>query len=114
MVTRIKSSFLYGIKCFNILISASLMGSFIVRIQKNPIRYKLDVRKSPERQLETLFLKDLDLLAKAKLIERQDDGMTLLPTEYGRIMAKYYIRYDTANNILSMRSHASLRDCVST
>ncbi|KAJ3409168.1 Sec63 [Chytridiales sp. JEL 0842] len=90
-----------------------LKSSFLyVRIKKNPTRYKISVNDktvSPEKRLMTICMKDLELLANAKMVDQADDGMTLSPTEFGRIMAKYYIRFETARSIVELKPSPSLK-----
>ncbi|KAJ3288448.1 Sec63, partial [Borealophlyctis nickersoniae] len=95
-----------------------LKSSFLyVRIKKNPSRYKLkntgqaEGRLSAENRLETICLKDLELLHKNQLIVMSDDKTRVEPTEYGKAMAKYYLKYQTAVTVVQMQAKADLK-CV--
>ncbi|KAJ3072433.1 Sec63 [Podochytrium sp. JEL0797] len=99
-----------------------LKSTFLnVRISKNPSRYK-DPRQKPNAQqqnmsLETICMKDLNLLADAKLIEQRDDGMTVLPTDFGRVMARYYVRFETAKEMIGLQKAPSVKrllECLSS
>ena len=71
----------------------------LVRIRKNPQRYNLNIPGKPvsrntHHQLEAICVKDIGLLGQSNLINLTDEGMTVSPSELGRAMAKYYIRYE--------------------
>ncbi|KAI9350317.1 putative DEAD/DEAH box DNA helicase [Obelidium mucronatum] len=80
-----------------------LKSTFLnVRMSKNPIRYKdpRDKQGTQHMSLDKMCIRDLNLLAQARLIEQRDDGMTVVPTDFGRVMAKYYVRFETAKNVI--------------
>ncbi|KAJ3236462.1 ATP-dependent DNA helicase MER3 [Chytriomyces hyalinus] len=102
-----------------------LKSTFLnVRISKNPSRYQRQQGAPSSRtantsttSLENICLKDLSLLAQAHLIEQKDDGMRVLPTDYGRLMAKYYIRFETAKAVMDVKSSPTMRillECLSS
>ncbi|KAI8609747.1 hypothetical protein BC830DRAFT_1233124 [Chytriomyces sp. MP71] len=88
-----------------------LKSTFLnVRISKNPARYK-DPRDTSGKSssLDSIMLKDLSLLAESKLIEQRDEGMTVIPTDCGRAMAKLYIRFETAKAVMEVRESPTMR-----
>ncbi|KAJ3403232.1 Sec63 [Chytriomyces hyalinus] len=102
-----------------------LKSTFLnVRISKNPARYQRQqvpqsgrTSNTTATSLENICLKDLSLLAQARLIEQKDDGMRVLPTDYGRLMAKYYIRFETAKAVMDVKSSPTMRmilECLSS
>ncbi|KAI9324875.1 Sec63 Brl domain-containing protein [Zopfochytrium polystomum] len=94
-----------------------LQSSFLyVRIRKNPKRYKLassdNQKNSTREQLEAICVKDLDLLAEAHLIDLNTSDNSLNATDYGRAMAKYYVRFETARDIINLRRSPSIREVL--
>ncbi|TPX35525.1 hypothetical protein SmJEL517_g02136 [Synchytrium microbalum] len=95
-----------------------LKSSFLyVRIKKNPAHYKLKntttviAKLSAEKRLEGIYTTDMDLLRKKHLIAVSDDGHGLQPTEFGKIMAKYCLKFNTTVAILQV-SKAALKDVL--
>ncbi|KAI8830066.1 Sec63 Brl domain-containing protein [Chytriomyces cf. hyalinus JEL632] len=102
-----------------------LKSTFLnVRISKNPSRYQRQQVAPSDRtantaatSLENICFKDLSLLAQVRLIEQKDDGMRVLPTDYGRLMAKYYIRFETAKAVMDVKCSPTMRtllECLSS
>ncbi|KAJ3296393.1 Sec63 [Rhizoclosmatium sp. JEL0117] len=93
-----------------------LKSTFLnVRMSKNPTRYK-DPRDKQATSLDSMCMKDLNLLAQAQLIQQQDEGMTVSPTDFGRVMAKYYVRFETARDIIAISKGPSVKkllECLS-
>ncbi|KAJ3332458.1 Sec63 [Blyttiomyces sp. JEL0837] len=95
-----------------------LKSSFLyVRIQKNPARYKLDnvsAASSAENRLQSICVKDISQLAQARMLDQHDEGMTVVPTDFGKTMAKYYMRFETAKSFVQLKMKATLRDLLET
>ncbi|KAI8825871.1 Sec63 Brl domain-containing protein [Fimicolochytrium jonesii] len=98
-----------------------LQSSFLyVRMRKNPAYYKLkncsnvEGKLSAEKRLESICLRDIELLDKHSLITLSRSTQHLQTTEYGQAMAKYYIKYQTAVTILSMKEKGTLKDALET
>ncbi|KAJ3027622.1 Sec63 [Rhizophlyctis rosea] len=120
----LKSSFLYGKSSHkahlqtNAHCQASTPAK--VRIQKNPSHYKLknctasEGKLSAERRLESICMKDLELLQQNNLVANNPITHKLEATDFGRAMAKYYIKYQTAVTILQMPDRASLATVLET
>ncbi|KAI9092146.1 Sec63 Brl domain-containing protein [Phlyctochytrium arcticum] len=98
-----------------------LQSSFLyVRMKKNPGYYKLkncstvEGKLSAETRLESICLRDLELLSTHELVHMVDANKSLLATEYGKAMTKYYIKYQTAVSVLQMKPKATMRDALET
>ncbi|KAJ3160157.1 Sec63 [Geranomyces michiganensis] len=91
-----------------------------VRMRKNPAHYKLknctgaEGRLSAEQRLESICLRDLELLKTHGLIIMSPETGNLKATEIGESMARYYIKFATAVTVLKMRPKAGLSDALET
>ncbi|KAG8555734.1 hypothetical protein GDO81_017791, partial [Engystomops pustulosus] len=90
-----------------------------IRALKNPSHYGfpqgLD-RTGIEAKLQELCLRNLNALASVGLI-RMDEDINFKPTEHGKLMALYYIAFDTAkmfNNLQGKETLAELITLIST
>ncbi|KAG8907978.1 Sec63 [Tulasnella sp. 403] len=100
---------------------AWLHNSFLFqRLQKNPSHYALgkDQNQSWQQRLDDLVSDAVDSLCSSDLVMATQDQRgridTLAATEYGEIMSRYYIRYDTMKAILALPDKATLRDILET
>ena len=59
-----------------------------------------------------LCLKHLNMLEEAGLV-KMEDGFTLQPTETGRLMARYYVAFDSMNKFLGFNGKEDLATLVS-
>ncbi|KAI8922392.1 Sec63 Brl domain-containing protein [Powellomyces hirtus] len=98
-----------------------LQSSFLyVRMRKNPAHYKLkncsnvEGKLSAEKRLESICLRDLELLNTHGLVRLSEEQKTLETTAYGQSMMKYYIKFKTAVSVLQLQSKATLRDALET
>ncbi|TPX60937.1 hypothetical protein PhCBS80983_g01485 [Powellomyces hirtus] len=98
-----------------------LQSSFLyVRMRKNPAHYKLkncsnvEGKLSAEKRLESICLRDLELLNTHGLVRLLEEQKTLGTTAYGQSMMKYYIKFKTAVSVLQLQSKATLRDALET
>ncbi|KNC99300.1 uncharacterized protein SPPG_09286 [Spizellomyces punctatus DAOM BR117] len=98
-----------------------LQSSFLyVRMRNNPAHYKLkncsavEGKLSAERRLESICVRDLQLLNSHELVVMAEDQKRLDSTDYGRAMAKFYIKYQTAVTALQMKPKATLRNVLET
>ncbi|KAJ3029022.1 UNVERIFIED_CONTAM: Sec63 [Siphonaria sp. JEL0065] len=101
--------------CIEWLKSTFLNGVYL-RMSKNPARYKdpRDKQSSKQMSLDRMCMRDLNLLAQARLIEQRDDGMTMVSTDFGRVMAKYYVRFETARDmIVGIQKAPSMKQLLS-
>ncbi|XP_022802309.1 probable ATP-dependent DNA helicase HFM1, partial [Stylophora pistillata] len=92
-----------------------LKSTFLyIRILKNPTHYGIPQgleKEGLEQKLQDICLKSLNTLEKAGLV-KMDDGFDLMPTEPGRLMARYYIAYDSMKQFLNIKGTESLSDIV--
>ncbi|KAJ3116021.1 ATP-dependent DNA helicase MER3 [Physocladia obscura] len=89
-----------------------LKSTFLnVRIGKNPARYKdkREATATAKQSLDTICIKDLNLLAESQLITQYNEGMSFLPTDLARAMAKYYIKFETARAIIALPKGAGIK-----
>ncbi|XP_028920043.1 probable ATP-dependent DNA helicase HFM1 [Ornithorhynchus anatinus] len=85
-----------------------------IRALKNPAHYgfssSLD-KVGIEAKLQELCLKDLNALSSANLI-KMDEDVNFKPTEAGRLMAWYYIAFETVKKFGTMNGTETLSDLV--
>ncbi|TPX65577.1 hypothetical protein SpCBS45565_g05095 [Spizellomyces sp. 'palustris'] len=98
-----------------------LQSSFLyVRMRNNPAHYKLkncsavEGKLSAERRLESTVIASTSLLKSHELVAMAEDQKRLESTDYGRAMAKFYIKYKTAVTVLQMKPRATLRNVLET
>lgn len=85
-----------------------------VRMQKNPSYYcqqATDDGKSPLQVLRDVCGAALSDLGTHQLIATSDGGV-LSSTDFGEILSKYYISFDTMLQLLQLQ-HASIKDLLS-
>ncbi|KAJ3173414.1 Sec63 [Geranomyces variabilis] len=91
-----------------------------VRMRKNPAHYKLKNctgaagKLSAEQRLESICLRDLELLKEHGIMTMSPETGTLKATDIGESMARYYIKFATAVTVLKMRPRAGLADALET
>ena len=89
-----------------------LAGTFLfVRLRRNPTYYKLKEGASQEDEdelLRQICEKDIKLLQECGLVETEK----LASTQFGDAMARYYIRFDTMKNLLSLGPQAMMNQIV--
>ncbi|XP_071983610.1 probable ATP-dependent DNA helicase HFM1 isoform X2 [Engystomops pustulosus] len=85
-----------------------------IRALKNPSHYGfpqgLD-RTGIEAKLQELCLRNLNALASVGLI-RMDEDINFKPTEHGKLMALYYIAFDTAKMFNNLQGKETLADLI--
>ncbi|KAI9009744.1 Sec63 Brl domain-containing protein [Gaertneriomyces semiglobifer] len=96
-----------------------LRSTFLyVRMKRNPSYYKLkncstaEGRLSAEHRLESICLRDMDLLFENQLIHVSQDQRFIESTEFGQAMAKYYIKYQTAVRVINVKRSSTVRDAL--
>ncbi|KAF9265706.1 P-loop containing nucleoside triphosphate hydrolase protein, partial [Marasmius fiardii PR-910] len=94
-----------------------LKSSFLYRrIQKNPSHYSIDKgdNQTWEEKIDDIVTGGVQSLRDSELIMQVKDGdkETLLSTEFGDIMSRFYIRQNTMRSILALSENPSLRDVV--
>ncbi|KAJ5156273.1 hypothetical protein N7492_009076 [Penicillium capsulatum] len=85
-----------------------LAGTFLfVRLRRNPTYYKLKEGASEEDEDELLHQiceKDIKLLQECGLVGVEE----LRSTQFGDAMARYYVRFDTMKNLLSLQRQSTI------
>ncbi|GMH24878.1 hypothetical protein Nepgr_026721 [Nepenthes gracilis] len=86
-----------------------------VRMKKNPENYA--VRKGTsidriERHMQEICVQKVNELARTQMIWTDEDGFLLKPLEPGRLMTKYYLKFDTMKYIMQTDSNCSLEDIL--
>ncbi|KAM7268083.1 hypothetical protein ACFE04_010249 [Oxalis oulophora] len=89
-----------------------------VRIRKNPEKYsvrKVISRERIEKQMQgaVLMLK-VNELSDHQLIWTDEDGFLLKPLEPGKLMTKYYLKFDTMKHIMQTPANCSLEDALNS
>ena len=87
---------------------------FYVRVQKNPKQYGFPIgisKEEMERKLQELCVINLNALAKIKLVEMTED-IELKSTEAGRLMARFYVAYETMKNFSTLEGDEDLSGLV--
>jgi len=91
-----------------------LAGTFLnIRIRKNPTYYKFSCdrgSRDADERLEGVCERDIELLKSTKLIT-EDQRFTC--TEYGQVMSKYMIQFETMKLLLSIPKSAKMTQIVS-
>jgi ATP-dependent DNA helicase HFM1/MER3 len=92
-----------------------LKSTFLyIRIKKNPQYYNIPKglsMDSLEDKLQEMCLKDLHLLESNGLV-KMEDGFTLIPTEIGTLMARYYIAFQSMKRFINLNGNESLSELV--
>ena len=91
-----------------------LAGTFLyVRLDKNPGFYKLD-GDAPDQDLdnriERICKRDVGLLQETSLVTPTEK---LSCTEFGDAMARYYVKFETMQSLLSLKPRSKMSDIVS-
>ena len=92
-----------------------LAGTFLfVRLGHNPDHYKLDgnaIGQDLNNRIERVCKRDLALLEDSQLISASEDKLS--STDFGHVMARYYIDFKTMQIILSLQLQPKMSDIVS-
>ncbi|XP_075106638.1 LOW QUALITY PROTEIN: ATP-dependent DNA helicase homolog MER3-like [Nicotiana tabacum] len=86
-----------------------------VRIKKNPEKYA--VRRgltgdSLESHMQDICVQNVHELSSYQLIWTDEDGFRLKPLEPGRLMTKYYLKFDTMKHIMQAPGNCSIEDAL--
>ncbi|TFK30070.1 P-loop containing nucleoside triphosphate hydrolase protein [Coprinopsis marcescibilis] len=95
-----------------------LRQSFLFqRLRQNPSYYALgddDAQVTWQERIDNVVSKSVNQLKKNQLVQCKTgtEHDSLISTEYGEIMSKFYIRQNTMVDILTSSKNASLRDLL--
>ncbi|GES61110.1 P-loop containing nucleoside triphosphate hydrolase protein [Aspergillus terreus] len=90
-----------------------LAGTFLfVRLRRNPTHYQLKERANRDDEdelLRQICEKDIKLLQECGLVS---EGR-LKSTQFGDAMARYYVRFETMKNFLTLKARATISEILS-
>ncbi|KAI3981466.1 hypothetical protein MKX01_007393 [Papaver californicum] len=85
-----------------------------VRMKKNPSNYALE--KVPggglEMHMQEICVQKINELSEHGMIWTDEYGFLLKPLEPGRLMTKYYLKFDTMKNIMGTPESSRLEDAL--
>nr|XP_056700724.1 probable ATP-dependent DNA helicase HFM1 [Euleptes europaea] len=105
---------LYTITDVNVALEWIRSTFLYIRALKNPAHYGFSVgldRAGIEAKLQELCLKNLNDLSSFDLI-KMDEELNFKPTETGRLMAWYYIAFDTLKKCFMPKGTETLSDLI--
>ncbi|KAM0824259.1 hypothetical protein ACQ4PT_070323 [Festuca glaucescens] len=86
-----------------------------IRIKKNPEHYGIKrgiPRDLLEKQMRDICVEKIHELGEYGLIWTDEDGFLLKPLEPGRLMTKFYLKFDTTKLIVKASACCSLEDLL--
>ncbi|KAK2661719.1 hypothetical protein Ddye_000293 [Dipteronia dyeriana] len=86
-----------------------------VRMKKNPQNYavrKVISRERIEKHMQEICVKKVNELSCHQMIWTDEDGFLLKPLEPGKLMTKYYLKFDTMKHIMLSSVNCSLEDAL--
>uniref|UniRef100_A0A7N0TMY8 DNA 3'-5' helicase n=1 Tax=Kalanchoe fedtschenkoi TaxID=63787 RepID=A0A7N0TMY8_KALFE len=86
-----------------------------VRMKKSPATYavkKATGSDSVERHMQEICVQKINELSKYQMIWNDEDGFLLKPLEPGRLMTKYYLKFDTMKFIMQTPFNCTLEDVL--
>ena len=90
-----------------------LTGTFLyVRLQQNPIYYKLEGSRSGQNvqeQVDDICFRDITLLKEHHLASGEEHFRC---TEFGHAMARYYVRFETMRVFMGLQPRLTLSEIV--
>ncbi|CAK9215790.1 unnamed protein product [Sphagnum troendelagicum] len=93
-----------------------LKCSFLyVRIKKNPQHYHIQAgvsSESLENKMKEICLQNVNELANYGMLQSDEFGFTLTPLEPGKIMAKYYLHFETMKAITNAPDRSTLENLL--
>ncbi|KAK7411205.1 hypothetical protein VNO78_02637 [Psophocarpus tetragonolobus] len=84
-----------------------------VRMQKNPVNYAIKKGISGDRlekHVQDICVHKINELSQYQMVWVDEDGFLLQPLDPGRLMTKYYLRFDTMKQIMRTPENCSLED----
>ncbi|CAA7046606.1 unnamed protein product [Microthlaspi erraticum] len=86
-----------------------------VRMKKNPENYAIKngiPKDRVEKHLQELCLQKINELSQYQMIWTDTDGFVLKPEEPGRLMTKYYLKFDTMKYIINAPTGYTLDEAL--
>lgn len=87
-----------------------------VRAYKNPGHYGFPLQLAKEKidkKLEEMCVVAVNALERYGLVDKnQQDGFTIVPTDFGRLMSRYYLALETMKVFNQIRGTESLGDLL--
>ncbi|KAK4282378.1 hypothetical protein QN277_013762 [Acacia crassicarpa] len=86
-----------------------------VRMRRNPKRYAVKNGISGDRlekHVQEICVKKVNELSQHQMVWIDEDGFLLRPLEPGRLMTKYYLRFDTMKQIMRTPENCTLEDAL--
>ncbi|RQO85692.1 hypothetical protein POPTR_001G348200v4 [Populus trichocarpa] len=86
-----------------------------VRIKKNPEHYAVKKgisRDRIEKQMQEITVQKVNELSHHQMIWTDKDGFLLKPLEPGRLMTRYYLKFNTMKHVMQTPENCSLEDAL--
>lgn len=86
-----------------------------VFIQQNPENYSILKGLSGDRiekHLQEICVQKVNELSQYQMVWTDEDGFLLKPLEPGRLMTKYYLKFDTMKHIIQAPANYSMEDVL--
>ncbi|KAG8635008.1 hypothetical protein MANES_17G114600v8 [Manihot esculenta] len=86
-----------------------------VRMKKNPEKYAVRKgisRDRIEKHVQEISVQKVNELSHHQMIKTGEDGFLLKPLEPGRLMTKYYLKFDTMKHIMQTPDNCRLEDAL--
>ncbi|XP_052485594.1 DExH-box ATP-dependent RNA helicase DExH17 isoform X2 [Gossypium raimondii] len=86
-----------------------------VRMKKNPGNYAVKKgirREQVEKHMQEICVQNVNELSCHQMIQTDQDGFALKPQEPGRLMTKYYLKFNTMKHIMQAPSNCSLEEVL--
>ncbi|KAL5572762.1 hypothetical protein UlMin_022359 [Ulmus minor] len=86
-----------------------------VRMQKNPGNYAVKKGISSncvEKHLQEVCVQQVNELSKHQMIWTDEDGFLLKPLEPGRLMTRYYLKFDTMKLIMQIPVNCTMENAL--
>ncbi|XP_038890739.1 DExH-box ATP-dependent RNA helicase DExH17 [Benincasa hispida] len=86
-----------------------------VRMKKNPQKYAIRngiPNHNTEKHMEDICIEKVNELSRHQMIWMDEDGFLLKPLDPGRLMTKYYLKFDTMKHIMHAPEICSLEEAL--
>ncbi|CAA0824472.1 ATP-dependent DNA helicase MER3 homolog [Striga hermonthica] len=86
-----------------------------VRMKKNPQNYSISkglTGNQIERHLQDICVQKVNELSQYQMVWTDEDGFLLKPLEPGRLMTKYYLKFDTMKHIIQAPANCTIEDAL--